>query len=215
MIGVYKITSPTGKIYIGSSVDINHRWVCYKTLNCRQQTHLYRSLKKHGVDKHIFEVITECDVDNLLDFECYYGNLYDVLGKNGLNCKLPQKDDRFGYVREESKVRMSLSSTGIRHTDETKKKIKEATTGSKNPFYGKKHSEETKQKIRETKKKNFTEETKMNMRNAQLGKVTWMKGKKHKPESIEKMKQIKKGKIPWNKGMKATDYHNYKKSKTG
>jgi group I intron endonuclease len=214
MIGVYKITSPTGKVSIGSSVDINHRWVCYKTLNCKQQTHLYRSLKKHGVDKHIFEIITECDIDNLLEFECYYGNLYDVLGKNGLNCKLPNKDDRRGSVREESKIKMSISSKGIKHTEETKKKIKEATIGGKNPFYGRRHSEETKEKIRQTKKKNFTEETRQNLRNAQLGKVTWMKGKKHTLETIAKMSKTKKGKTAWNKGLKRHEYPNYNKQKT-
>ena len=31
MTGIYKITSPTGRIYIGQSVDIYYRWNDYKT----------------------------------------------------------------------------------------------------------------------------------------------------------------------------------------
>lgn len=31
--GIYKIISPTGKIYIGQSIDIEKRWKAYKRLN--------------------------------------------------------------------------------------------------------------------------------------------------------------------------------------
>jgi len=186
MIGVYKITSPSGKIYIGSSIDINKRWVSYKTLNCYSQRKLYNSLKKHGVENHTFEILTECDIDNLLEFESYYGNLYNVLGDGGLNCKLPNKDDKYKSVREESKILMSISSTGIRHTEKTKQKIRQAVMGDKNPFFGKSHSEITKQKIRETKKNNFNDVTRERMAKAQLGKTTWMKGKSHSEYSKEK-----------------------------
>jgi len=34
MIGVYKITSPTGKVYIGSSIDIEKRIKHYKSVGC-------------------------------------------------------------------------------------------------------------------------------------------------------------------------------------
>ena len=29
MIGIYKITSPSGKVYIGQSIDIERRWKKY------------------------------------------------------------------------------------------------------------------------------------------------------------------------------------------
>lgn len=31
MIGIYKITSPSNRIYIGQSIDIEARWKSYKT----------------------------------------------------------------------------------------------------------------------------------------------------------------------------------------
>ena len=60
MIGIYKITSPNGRIYVGQSKNIEKRIKCYKSLNCKGQKLLYRSLLKYGVDKHKFEIIIEC-----------------------------------------------------------------------------------------------------------------------------------------------------------
>ncbi|HEC36627.1 hypothetical protein LCGC14_1312370 [marine sediment metagenome] len=46
--GIYKITSPTKKIYIGQSIDINRRKIIYKNILCKLQRKIYNSLKKHG-----------------------------------------------------------------------------------------------------------------------------------------------------------------------
>ena len=89
MIGIYKITNLINKkVYIGQSTNIKKRWSDYKRLNCKGQPLLYRSLKKYGVENHKFEIITECDFENLNKFERYYQDIYNVCGKNGLNCKL-------------------------------------------------------------------------------------------------------------------------------
>jgi hypothetical protein len=54
IIGIYKITSPSNKIYIGQSNNILYRWkYCYKKLNCKSQRHLYNSLMKYGFDNHV------------------------------------------------------------------------------------------------------------------------------------------------------------------
>ena len=58
IIGIYKITSPSGKIYIGQSLDIHYRWnVQYFKLKCKSQTKLYESFLEHGVENHTFEII--------------------------------------------------------------------------------------------------------------------------------------------------------------
>lgn len=49
MIGIYKITSPTNKIYIGQSVNIEKRLKSYKDNLPKSQTLLLRSFLKHGV----------------------------------------------------------------------------------------------------------------------------------------------------------------------
>ena len=67
--GVYKITSPTGRIYIGKSVNIKSRICSYKTLKCPTQKKLYASLKKWGWDAHKFEILIECKEKDLNKFE--------------------------------------------------------------------------------------------------------------------------------------------------
>ena len=71
MIGVYKIISPTNKIYIGQSINIEQRW--------KQYNKLYYSLKKHNPKNHIFKIIEECKESNLLEKETYWKNYYKVL----------------------------------------------------------------------------------------------------------------------------------------
>lgn len=46
MIGIYKITNPKGKVYIGQSIDINERFKTYSYLKCKNQTKLYNSAKE-------------------------------------------------------------------------------------------------------------------------------------------------------------------------
>jgi len=86
--GIYKITSPTRRIYIGQSVNIKSRVKAYKRLDCKMQHKLYNSLKKHGVENHTFEIIEECSIEDLNCRERYWQEFYDVLGDKGLNCEL-------------------------------------------------------------------------------------------------------------------------------
>lgn len=85
VIGIYSITSPSGKIYIGSSININKRWNYYKNYNCKAQRKLYYSLNKYGFENHVFNIIEECKIDELLEREYYWqkqNNSVDC----GLNC---------------------------------------------------------------------------------------------------------------------------------
>lgn len=107
MIGVYKITSPSGKIYIGSSSDIEQRFYNYRRLHCGSQRRLYYSFLKYGVENHKFEIIEECTPENVLERELFYGNLYNVLdSKRGLNCRLPKNGEAYTYMSEETKKKI-------------------------------------------------------------------------------------------------------------
>jgi group I intron endonuclease len=86
MIGIYKITSPTKKIYIGQSKHIEKRLKFYKKLKCENQQLIYNSLKKHGINKHKFEILQECDIEKLDELEIYYIELFQTFKNNyGLN----------------------------------------------------------------------------------------------------------------------------------
>ena len=130
--GIYKIISPSGKVYIGESVNIKKRLLKYLRLNCKQQNKLYNSFLKYGVINHTFEVIEECDINDLKCRERYWQDYYDVLGKNGLNLILT------GY----SEIKQTISEESI---EKMKKTFKErgVSVGKNNPMYGKQHSEET------------------------------------------------------------------------
>jgi len=153
MIGIYKITSPTNRVYIGQSINIQERWCFHKLRNCKKQTKLNRSFNKYGCENHIFEIIEECVIENLNERERYYQDFYDVLNK-GLNCILTNSNDRSGVLSEETKLKISLARKG-KYTKEN------------NPFYGKKHSNETIEKLR----------------NSQIGEKSWKFGKKESDET--------------------------------
>lgn len=153
MIGIYKITSPNGKIYIGQSTNIFKRRNKYSNNECYNQTKIYRSLLKYGFDSHIFEVIEECPSELLNEKEIYWGEYYDVLGEKGLNCRLGNSK---GYCSEETKLKISKANKGHKVSLEQRlrtskllkgrkkspehcRKISEGTKGIKRPYSGNKH----------------------------------------------------------------------------
>jgi len=169
MIGIYKITSPTNKIYIGQSIDIENRFTKYKSLDCKKQVRLYNSLKKYGFDKHKFEIILECNLTELNDNERYYQDLYKCISKNGLNCKLTKSNDKSGLLSEETKINLSKGHwTKREFSQEIKSKISRKLLGSI-------ASKETLKKMIDNNPKfwlgkNFSQEHKNNLSLAKNGK---------------------------------------------
>ena len=131
MIGIYKITSPTKKIYIGQSLNIKKRFRSYELLKCRHQPAIYNSLKKYGVEKHKFEILCECEISELNDKERYFQDVYSAIGKNGLNCLLTKSSDRSGELSDETKRKISKAKKSKKHSDETKRKMSESRKGKK------------------------------------------------------------------------------------
>lgn len=86
IVGIYKITNPEGKIYIGQSKNIEHRFNAYKNLKCKNQYMLLESLKKYGWFYHKFEVLEECNFVDLNKKETHYINLFNSVNE-GLNVR--------------------------------------------------------------------------------------------------------------------------------
>ena len=137
MIGIYKITSPTNKVYIGQSWNLEKRFSTYNKLHCKAQKKLYASLNKYGVDNHEFEVIIELNqfISQLcLDkYEQYYINFFKNENIELMNLRDGGSRGKFS---EESLNKMKGKKISI----ETRKKIS-------NTLKGHKHSDKTKQKI--------------------------------------------------------------------
>lgn len=172
IIAIYKIVSPSNKIYIGKSVDVYTRWKKYEKLKCKTQTRLYHSLKKYGWDAHKKEIFP-CDESQLNELEKYYVDLFQTFNsKHGMN--LRDGGGNKGRHSEETKIKIAKSNTGKvftndrllnmrnshigkKHTQEHKDKISKAISLDKNGFYGRTHSESTKKhwsKIRSGRKTN-------------------------------------------------------------
>ncbi len=117
MIGVYKITSPSGKVYIGSSIDIERRKGEYKNHRVHKQPRLFYSFNKYGFINHIFEVVCECTAYELLSLEYFYGTKFGVLGKKGLNCRLPKMDDISVCMSDETKLKIGAANKGNKRPD--------------------------------------------------------------------------------------------------
>jgi group I intron endonuclease len=146
MIGIYKITNPKGKIYIGQSINTDRRFNEYLKLQCSDSTKLYNSLKKYSWDKHHKEVIEECSVELLNEREEYYILFYNS-HIDGLNIKLGSKPSWTGKKRPEHSEWLKKNGSGLSYerTEEHKNHIKTLMTG-------KKFSKETCEKISQNKK---------------------------------------------------------------
>ena len=170
MIGVYRIINiKTNKSYIGSAVNIKDRWCQHKKSLSKGNHHsikLQRSYNKYGENNFIFEVIEECQKESLIIREQFYIDLFDSY-KNGYNS-----------------VPRAGSNLGMKHSNETKEKLRQSSTGNKNRL-GMTFSDESKKKISEKLKgRPLSEETKNKMK----GRIPWNKGGKMSKETKEKMK---------------------------
>lgn len=159
--GIYKISSicKPSRFYIGSSVDVYHRWIEHKSNLSRGKHHspkIQNHYNKYGDNDLVFEVIEYCARNNLLKREQHYldtlnpwFNTYPVAG-SPLGHK-PTKEHiekvrKAGIgrkVSDETRRKISEAHMGMRASEETRKKQREAKAGRK-------LSEEHKAKISES-----------------------------------------------------------------
>lgn len=169
MIGVYKITNPKGKSYVGQSVDIKKRIATYKRLACKQQVLLYRSLLKYGFENHSIEILCECKPHELNEKEIRFIVLHKSFNlKTGLNLKAGGSQG--GKCSEATKRKMRKPKSvearenyrlaALRRppvSEETREKHRKRMLGNKylkgkKVWLNRNHSEETKEVIRQKRK---------------------------------------------------------------
>lgn len=182
MIGIYKITSPSGRVYIGQSWNIEKRWFKYRSdVSNLPQPILHASFLKYGAKNHIYEVIHElsssCTQQEMDKWERYYIEFYKGRGVELMNCK---EGGSAGKHSEETKRKISELQKGKRQansgsfqkghvqimTQEHKERIAKSNTG-------KVRNEETREKMKERRKYQIikhSEETKRKISIAHTGK---------------------------------------------
>lgn len=177
MIGIYKITNPLGRIYVGSSINIERRFKQYKYLRSGEQRKINNSILKYGYENHTFEVLCQCSKEILLEKEAYYCLLLDVLHRNNLNLVIPKRGEVFNSMSESVRKKIGDVHRGKKMSDEQKEAIRQALIGRKQtvehinkrkmfgyrnfmfgnkgekaPFFGKKHKQETKERLSKIRK---------------------------------------------------------------
>jgi hypothetical protein len=123
--GIYKITSPTNRVYIGQSNDIRRRILTYlEPKGGSSQVRLKASFNKHGIDLHNLIILEECEESLLNERERYWQEYYNVLSKSGLNCKMTTTLDKSGKLSDETKKLIGSKTKGTTKTcQSTMKKV--------------------------------------------------------------------------------------------
>lgn len=176
MVGIYKITNPKGRVYVGQSVDIQRRWYSYKITPCKGQPRLYSSIKKYGYRNHIFETLEECSVENLDKQERYWQEFYNVLSEKGLNCKLTKTEDRSGNWSEQSKKCISDTMKKMGHRPPSREGQQGYWKGKIKPTES---NQKTSEKLKGTIRGPKSESSKKLQSQSMLGRVPWNKGKSY------------------------------------
>lgn len=137
---IYKITSPSGKVYIGQTLDISRRKSRYKRLDCKQQPKIFSSIEKYTWESHKFEILEEADKSLLNDREKFWIEFFDSLN-DGLNCtgggdSKKISPETIEKIRQ-SKLGKPSPNRGKSMSDEQKEKISKSMIGNKNNRFSK------------------------------------------------------------------------------
>ena len=133
---IYKMTSPSGKIYIGQTQCLYKRFQDYRKPKANE--YLMKAILKYGLENMKVEILErDIPLDKLDDREQYYLDTLEPFKDNGYNiCKVASTTR--GRKRPIEEMQGSIDYMTGRF-------------GELNHFYGKTHSEESKQKQREVK----------------------------------------------------------------
>lgn len=149
--GIYKIVNiENGKFYIGSSKDLNGRWIQHKS-GLKNKKHiniiLQRAWDKYGKDKFTFQIVEECDKSILLEREQFYIDTlnpeYNIGLKSSGGDNLTNHPDRKEIIE---KIVKGLYKKYENMTDDERKHLSEIRLGEKNSNYGNNWTEEMKEK---------------------------------------------------------------------
>lgn len=154
--GIYCLTFPSGKSYIGQSIDIERRVSVYRRGACKCQRRLYNALTKYGFDSFKWIVLEECERTELDEFESFYIHYFNT-SSTGYNLTIGGQKN--GRANVETRKLLSDSKSGQNNyfynrefTDSHKRKISQSKIGEKHHMFGKSHNIESKSQMTKTRR---------------------------------------------------------------
>jgi group I intron endonuclease len=136
---IYKITSPTGRIYVGKTKRVKTRIWEYRWRSKKRTSIIHMSIKKYGWFAHKFEIIEEVENEKLNEREIFWIkelNTYHQENPDGMNMTTGGDGNPGSWM----------------HDLERRKKQSERFSGKGGTFYGKHHTDENKRIIAEKSK---------------------------------------------------------------
>lgn len=136
---IYKITSPTNRIYIGQAKNLRKRIANHKFSMRKEKSNviLINSFKKYGFKEHKIEIIEECENEIMNEREIFWIK-------------------KLNSFYTDSQLGMNMTTGGEGHTgfdkfDEERKikVLKNLYKNGENPFKGRKHTDEVKKYLSE------------------------------------------------------------------
>jgi group I intron endonuclease len=141
---IYKLTSPSGKVYIGRTQNFERRMIEHKSAaNKIFNRSLYKAIRKYGWDSFKTEILAECDNEDTAQI------VEETLIKKFNSVKLGYNDTYGGSGRNMFKDNPEL-------LEKLKRTLSLKFSGDKNPMYGKTHNAETLDKLKQKAKGRFS-----------------------------------------------------------
>lgn len=132
---VYKITSPTGKVYVGKTYNLKARIADYKHRSKKRHKKIIilNSINKYGWDAHKLEILEELPNEKLNEREIFWIselNTYYLNNREGMNMTMGGEGQRSSWM----------------HDIERRKYMSETFRGERAGFYGKTQTKEWREK---------------------------------------------------------------------
>jgi group I intron endonuclease len=125
IVGIYKITSPSNKVYIGQSWNIKKRFTDYNGTYCKGQKKLWASFQKYSKNKHSFEIVHQLPFDisqeQLTIYEQLYMDSYKAVGIELMNLK---DAGAYGKHTAETKEKIRIAASNFKHSPATLLKMR-------------------------------------------------------------------------------------------
>jgi group I intron endonuclease len=136
LIGIYCLTSPDGKVYVGQSTDLRARYGSFFYYR-KTKTNSYRGLEeavsKYPRKQWRHEILQYCSKEELDELEEFWIKELDATNpERGYNKELGGRGCPKPKRTEEARERMSKAHKGKVLSEETKRKLSESKLGCNN-----------------------------------------------------------------------------------